>query len=256
MARDSDALALLSAGEIDLMFLGQDKVEEMELAGQLKEYTAVDAVDMNCQLVLAGLRKNIDTIPTRLEERELLTVATSYPYTLGQFALRNSLNLVTSWQPDGSCEAYAATDRADLVFDICNTGKTLAANDLVVYCTGERLSLFVLTAAQVRAPKASELESSLQDIAEQLRQRYKQSRQNTKTTYTTELFSDKNKLIKKLGEEFAELMQAILRKPSNKTELVSEAADLLYVIQVALTEQGLTLGDVLKEDIRRGSDAI
>jgi len=63
-------------------------------------------------------------------------------------------------------------------------------------------------------------------------------------SYTVRLLEDENLRIKKLGEENAELIQALLRGDGRAPE---EAADLIYHTLVALLAAGHSLGDLLEE---------
>ncbi|HKK52050.1 MAG TPA: bifunctional phosphoribosyl-AMP cyclohydrolase/phosphoribosyl-ATP diphosphatase HisIE [Myxococcota bacterium] len=63
-------------------------------------------------------------------------------------------------------------------------------------------------------------------------------------SYTVRLLEDENLRIKKLGEETAELIQALLRDDGRAPE---EAADVLYHALVALLSNGHTLDDLLRE---------
>ncbi len=63
-------------------------------------------------------------------------------------------------------------------------------------------------------------------------------------SYTVRLLDDENLRIKKLGEENAELIQALLRDDGRAPE---EAADVLYHALVALLANGHALDDLLRE---------
>jgi len=63
-----------------------------------------------------------------------------------------------------------------------------------------------------------------------------------KNSYTRELLGDRNKRLKKLGEEAAELVAACA--DGDKTRAVEEAADLFYHTLVALRALGVGLADV------------
>lgn len=63
-------------------------------------------------------------------------------------------------------------------------------------------------------------------------------------SYTVRLIEDENLRIKKLGEENAELIQALLRDDGRAPE---EAADLIYHTLVALLANGHSLDDLLAE---------
>jgi phosphoribosyl-ATP pyrophosphohydrolase/phosphoribosyl-AMP cyclohydrolase len=64
-------------------------------------------------------------------------------------------------------------------------------------------------------------------------------------SYTARLLDDPNLRIKKLGEETAELIQALVQGDGPRS--TAEAADLLYHTLTALLAVGVTLDDVLEE---------
>lgn len=64
-------------------------------------------------------------------------------------------------------------------------------------------------------------------------------------SYTVKLLNDKNKMLKKIGEESAELIMAA--KDEDKKQIVYESADLLYHVMVMLYDHGITMDEVLKE---------
>lgn len=65
------------------------------------------------------------------------------------------------------------------------------------------------------------------------------------SSYTCQLFkSGDNKLIKKLGEENAELIKALLTETEDK--IAGEAADCIYHIMVALRHKNIDFLQVLK----------
>jgi len=61
-------------------------------------------------------------------------------------------------------------------------------------------------------------------------------------SYTAKLYGDDNLRHKKIGEEATELVMASLR--GDKTEIASEAADLLYHLLVLLQARDVSLTDV------------
>lgn len=66
------------------------------------------------------------------------------------------------------------------------------------------------------------------------------------SSYTTSLLEGgANKIIKKLGEENAEFIKAMLTEPQKET--VCEAADYIYHLIVALRFKGIDFTEVLKE---------
>ncbi|HOT90985.1 MAG TPA: phosphoribosyl-ATP diphosphatase [Anaerolineae bacterium] len=71
----------------------------------------------------------------------------------------------------------------------------------------------------------------------------------TPGSYTVTLLSDIDEALKKVGEEAIEVVLA--GKGQSDERLVSEAADLIYHLMVALAARGLTLDDVRAELARR-----
>lgn len=63
-------------------------------------------------------------------------------------------------------------------------------------------------------------------------------------SWTTRLLDDENLRIKKLGEETAELIHALLAGPDDR--VAEEAADLLFHVAVALRARGLPLAAALR----------
>lgn len=84
------------------------------------------------------------------------------------------------------------------------------------------------------------------DIIVKLNEIIKERQENQcETSYTCQLFkSGDNKIIKKLGEENAELIKALLTETPDK--IAGEAADCIYHIMVALRHKGVDFVDVLQ----------
>jgi phosphoribosyl-ATP pyrophosphohydrolase/phosphoribosyl-AMP cyclohydrolase len=77
-------------------------------------------------------------------------------------------------------------------------------------------------------------------------------RERPEGSYTTKLLSDSNRRMKKLGEETAELITAIVGGGEN---VADEAADLIYHLLVALRGAGRSWSEVEEElRKRRGGD--
>jgi len=70
-------------------------------------------------------------------------------------------------------------------------------------------------------------------------------REGSESSYTVKLLRDRNLLLKKIGEESAEVILAT--KDGKKDEMVYEAGDLLYHLMVLLYDEGITMEDVFKE---------
>ena len=71
------------------------------------------------------------------------------------------------------------------------------------------------------------------------------ARERPEGSYTVRLIDDENLRIKKLGEETAELIQALVKGQNERA--AEEAADLIYHALAALLANGVTLEDVLGE---------
>lgn len=76
------------------------------------------------------------------------------------------------------------------------------------------------------------------------------ARERPAGSYTTRLLDDENLRLKKIGEETAELLHALLR--GDDARCAEEAADLLYHVAVALRARGVDLADVMRVLERRG----
>jgi phosphoribosyl-ATP pyrophosphohydrolase/phosphoribosyl-AMP cyclohydrolase len=71
------------------------------------------------------------------------------------------------------------------------------------------------------------------------------ARERPEGSYTVRLLDDPNLRIKKLGEETAELIQALVQGDGPRA--TEEAADLLYHTLAALLAEGVSLDDLLRE---------
>ena len=89
-----------------------------------------------------------------------------------------------------------------------------------------------------------------EDVLETLVQVFRDRKRTPKKgSYTNALLADRDRLLKKLGEEAAELIVAL--KNRKKDRVTSEAADLVYHLLLALFSTGVTLDDVKAELERR-----
>lgn len=116
--------------------------------------------------------------------------------------------------------------------------------------TGE-LTCFGLDALPTGAPAATRpgsaggdepSESTLPGVWATLLSR---AEERPERSYTVRLLDDENLRIKKLGEETAELIQALVKGEDQRA--ASEAADLVYHTLAALLANGVSLDDVLEE---------
>ena len=72
----------------------------------------------------------------------------------------------------------------------------------------------------------------------------KRKKELPKDSYTTKLLTDKNLLLKKIGEEASEV---IISYSQEKNRTVEEASDLIYHLFVLLVERDIKLESVLEE---------
>lgn len=80
-------------------------------------------------------------------------------------------------------------------------------------------------------------------LSDLIKQRKKDLPENS---YTTKLFTEgSDRIIQKVGEEATEVI--IAAKNKSKQQIIYESADLLYHLIVMLTDNELTLTDVVKE---------
>lgn len=70
-------------------------------------------------------------------------------------------------------------------------------------------------------------------------------REGPESSYTLKLLRNRNLLLKKIGEESAEVILAA--KDGKREEMVYEAADLLYHLMVLLYDEKMTIEDIYKE---------
>ncbi|MGA1863295.1 phosphoribosyl-ATP diphosphatase [Deferribacter thermophilus] len=89
--------------------------------------------------------------------------------------------------------------------------------------------------------------SILEKLIETIRDRKLNPKEGS---YTNSLFdAGENKIVKKLGEEFAEFLKAYLKESDER--ILSEFVDLLYHFFVALEYKDIKFEDVLSELERR-----
>lgn len=130
------------------------------------------------------------------------------------------------------------------------SGNTLALVSLHTDCDGDTVLARVHPAGPAchtgddtcfGAASAPAAEATLPAVWQTLTSR---AEERPEGSYTVRLLEDENLRIKKLGEETAELIQALLRDDGRAPE---EAADLLYHALVALLSNGHSLDDLLRE---------
>ena len=242
LLRDTDAADLLLQKQIDVAFIGSDKLGEYPLSdidviGSRKQVANTPA------FVLAGRADRVGDIPTKLGMNEPLSVATSYPAALKRFASKEKLALNVRWTPKGSVEAFAAAGLVDLIYDIRERGTTLRSNGLVVFREGEEVEVKAVKGLTIR-PDTS-LSAQLEMIDNTIMDRLG----SPTGSYTSGLLSSKNSCRKKFGEESAEFLAATIGEDTDA--VVSEGADLVQVMRLLAVLRGTTFLEILREDIQR-----
>lgn len=247
--RDEEGLKLLANGERDLAFMGEDKLAEMSLDGSLSSVNIVDSVPLDCTMVLAG--PDSEVTPMQIRRGQTMTVATSYPFLLDQVSAGDCVDLRPRYV-SGGCEGYVTSGLCDLSFDIKSSGKTIAMNGLKVYSETQKLRLNVLNACEYDPRSGGDkLFEGMKKVMQTLTERWEQADNLELDSYTLKLVRSPNEQVKKMFSEFGELIQALQRPERDRSEIVAEAADLLYALQVSLARDGISFIDVLEEDVRR-----
>ena len=233
---------------MDLGFLGTDKLGELAI-GRIDVIATLFEPVSTPRFVLAGRAECQFDIPTKLENGEPLTVATSYPKALALFAQQNKKwALDITYTPDGSAEAYPAGKLTDLCFDITCSGKTLEDNKLKAFEWGSWIGMNVVRNLRLEPPV--DFEAALDRADATVQDRYR----NPTDSYTSRLLQNDNNARKKVGEEAVEF--ALASAFGSISDVVNEGADVAQIMRVNLTRRGTTFKAVLLEDIRRNKDAI
>ena len=88
------------------------------------------------------------------------------------------------------------------------------------------------------------------DIFAQLYRVFEDRENNpTAESYTCKLLKDKNKMLKKIAEESAEIIMAA--KDEDRKQIIYESGDLMYHLMVMLYSKGITMDEVIEELQRR-----
>lgn len=116
---------MVALGNFDVGFCGLDLIRE---AGYEQVEPILD-LGLNCVTLVVAVPHDKRHLMDELPPRPLL-IATEYENIADRWATDRNLAHVTI-QTWGSTEAYAPDD-ADIVFDCIETGRTMAANNLVV----------------------------------------------------------------------------------------------------------------------------
>jgi len=120
LAKPGDVPTYVSFGVADIGIVGEDVVLE---SGR-EVYELLDLEAARCALCVAGRPQDRDLVPRR--------VATKYP-RLADAYFRRRGQAVEIIELGGSIELAAVIGLADRIFDLVQTGGTLAANGLEVF---------------------------------------------------------------------------------------------------------------------------
>lgn len=170
----------------------------------------------------------------------------------------NGRVLMVAWANREALEATLATgyatfwsrSRGELWKKGVESGNTLELVELHADCDGDTVLALVNPAGPACHTGEStcfgedaypSAEATLPAVWKTLTSR---SKERPEGSYTVRLLEDENLRMKKLGEENAELIHALLRNDGRAPE---EAADVLYHALVALLANGHSLNDLLKE---------
>jgi phosphoribosyl-ATP pyrophosphohydrolase len=151
---------------------------------------------------------------------------------------------------NGNLEATLASKLNDMAIEIVYSGTSVIENNLQIVGKPLRCSDFSVIGVNESSPRIFSLEYNV------IQDRLKNPKQGS---YTNKLASDPNKAAKKLGEEFAEYMQAVVTYRLNPTEknrsnVIEEYKQLQYVMSVNSAMLGITFSDIAGrgyKDMRR-----
>lgn len=238
---------------VDIGFIGSDRYDEGTLTGDpdYNELTVTEAQSIDAQFALffcAAVAEGIrgGTV------RKPLSLVTTYPATA--LKATSALVLPTPFQlgrpRSGGVELYVASGSQDLGFDIVQSGDTLRDNELVELQRFDKLDLLcVVRDSAKQSTDAPYAWLRLGALCNTLANRWKSINNGAKRSYTQGLMACTNKLIKKMGEEAAEKVQAVVLGDADN--IVAEVADSLLYDGVALAREGKSILDAVNELVMR-----
>lgn len=186
---------------------------------------------MGCNLILATTEDQ--------DLNEPLRIATSYPGLTAELVPAQGYQVENIQAFGGKIEAKLTNPSYNAVVDIVETGETLQANGGIVRDVLiddlESGIVFRREPIQVGATDFEpwRLLRVMATIARRKQELDAGADPGTKKS-TLLLLADQNRLVKTIGEESAELIQALVTEDGT----VGEAADLFWATMVALTREG------------------
>ncbi len=203
-------------------------------------YRTVAQTGLRVALLAPSVRAT--QVQEKLASGETLQVATSYPRAAKRSsgALGCAVRVMATL--GGSVEAAPKVyPDIDGVVDIVKSGETARQNCLIV----ARDDLQPVTLGAVwreSSPRATRLIFDASEVAEAvaaIERRVGEAATGQQDSYTQRLAGDDNRLRKKLGEEFAELLGELCT--GGTATVQAETADLLYALAIANAKQGGSL---------------
>lgn len=186
---------------------------------------------MGCNLILATTEDQ--------DLNEPLRIATSYPGLTAELVPAQGYQVENIQAFGGKIEAKLTNPSYNAVVDIVETGETLRANGGIVRdVLIEDLESGIVFRREPIQVGATDFEPwrllrVMATIARRKQELDAGADPGTKKS-TLLLLADQNRLVKTIGEESAELIQALVTEDGT----VGEAADLFWATMVALTREG------------------
>lgn len=253
--RDTDAISDLAASAVGMAVFGDDVLGELSLSivdiidrflPAPKRY-ADESLPMQQRLArprfaLLTRAGNDKDIMTKMSRGEQIDIATSLPKRLGRYAADRGFVAERPLIRNGSIESYVAKGDVEAAFDIVETGDSARDAGLTVVDMGENIALNVVSRLCL-APSA--LTAQLIAVDDLVQDRW----QNPTSSLTSRMLSDENGRVKKLGEEFGELIRAITAQ--SPEQVIEEGADVVQWLRVAAVACGKNFTDILQTDVAR-----
>ena len=248
-----DIPGFIAAGYGDIGLTGSDSCEDYVAGDKSVAYAPIGPA--MCRFVLLAPARRAARLRQQLSGGEaIISVATSFPKLLRKCALDQNLKILPTEIPvSGSVEIMPSLLGVPLVADLVSSGKTAKANGLVeIRSLLDVYPALVVQSSTVQAGGNDAVWSDIDKIDATLQLRNEQRINKSAQSYTLTLMRDANKAGKKAGEEFSEVMMAILGD-GEIAECEGEIADLIYAQLVAAysRDKPVKLGNVMRVMINR-----
>lgn len=209
-----------------------------------------------CRLALACLVDREEEIRKALANQERLVVGTEFTNIADSYAAQQNYNLTPVLPaPCGSVETYPLLGLSDVVIDLADRGKTMAAQQLIELETiskdyqGVVWRSEFMPPANENAPPILDAPGLLRAMATIQERAANVADGCEPETYSERLLASVNNLVKKYASESGEVIKAFLTESDE--ELVNEVADATYSSELLLAKRGLSFVAVLAELVRR-----